>query len=111
MSNDIETKMYAIRSILNSVPDDKYFVRLTPIIYGKTIEGIPIKSRDSLTQRKIIQYRHDLINIFKNWTTSGHEDWYAKQISGLHFTVKFIRKDSEEGRKYREANHEERERI
>lgn len=106
MSNDIETKMYAIRSILNSIPDDKYFVRLTPIIYGKTIEGIPIKSRDSLTQRKVIQYRYDLIKIFKNWATSGHEDWYAKQISGLQFTVKFIRKDSEEGKRYREAYNE-----
>ena len=93
MDNGIKTKIYALRSILNNVLVDKDFVRLTPIIYGKTIEGIAIKSRQSLTQRKIIQYRHDLINIFKMWTTDGHEDWYAKQISGLQFTIKFIRKD------------------
>ena len=88
---------------MDKVPIDKDFIRITPIIYGKTIEGIPIKSRQSLTHRQIVQYRYDLINIFKSWAEMGHPDWYAKQISGLQFTVKFIRKDSEEGRKYRDG--------
>jgi len=105
MNNDLHTKFFAIRSILDKVPNDKDFVRLNPVIYGKTIEGIPIHSRESLTSRQRLQYRADLINVFQNWTTHGHEDWYAKQISGLQFTVKFIRKDSDEGIKYKQGEY------
>ena len=100
MGNDLKTSFFAIRNILNGIPKDKDYIRLNTVIYGKTIEGIPIKSRETLTQRQMVQYRFDLLNIYKNWSLYGHEDWIIKQISGLYFTVKFIRKDSEEGRKY-----------
>lgn len=105
MDRDLQTMFFAIRNILDKVPMDKDFVRLNPVIYGKTIMGIPIQSRNSLTSKERLQYRADLIKIFQNWTIYGHEDWYAKQISGLQFTVKFIRKDSEEGRRYRSGEY------
>lgn len=107
MDNGLNTKFFAIRSILDKVPADKDFLRLNPRIYGKIIEGIPIQSRETLTSRQRLQYRADLINIFQNWTIHGHEDWYAKQIGGLEFTVKFIRKDSEEGRKYKAGEYDD----
>lgn len=102
MDTGVATVIRAIEGILNQVPKEKTFVRMTPIIYGKTIQRIPIKSKNTLTGREMIQYRNEFINAYKCWERLSNNEWIATEIGGLQFTVKFIRKGTPEAERYLE---------
>lgn len=95
-----DTTMFSLKQILNSIPTDKDFLRLNPILFGKILKGIPVKGKKTLTQSERTLYRHALKYAYRNWSREGHSDWIVVEIIGLQFTVKFIRKGSEEEKKY-----------
>jgi len=96
LGKNFDTAMFSLREILNKLPETKQFLRLNPILFGKILKGIAINSKHTLTTSEIIYYRDTLIYAFKNWVTEGHKDWIITEIDGLQFTIKFIRKGSEE---------------
>lgn len=96
-----DSTIYSLKQILNKVPLEKDFLRLTPILYGKILKGIPFKSKITLTLSEITYYRISLKYAYENWHVEGDKEWIVVLISGPYFTVKFIRKYTKEEERYK----------
>jgi len=92
--------LFSLIEILDKAPREKDSIRLTPLLFGKMIKRIPMKSKNTLNLAEIVHYRDGLKQIFSEWGAKGHPDWIAVEIEGLQFTVLFIRKDSEKAQRY-----------
>lgn len=96
-----DTAMFSLKQILDSISLEKDFVRLNPILFGKILKGIPPKGKTTLTHSEITLYRISLKYALNHWSREGHRDWIAVEIPALQFTIKFIRKGSEEEKRHR----------
>ena len=96
-----DTAIFSLKQILDSIQAEKEFVRLNPVLFGKILKGIPIKGKNTLTQSEITLYRHALKYALNNWSSEGHKEWIIVEIPALIFTVKFIRKGTDEEQRYK----------
>ena len=102
LGKNYDTAMFSLREILNKLPETKQFLRLNPILFGKILKGIAVNSKHTLTTSEIIYYRNALVYAYQNWSSEGHKDWIITEIDGLQFTIKFIRKGSDEEKRFKE---------
>ena len=108
LGKNYDTVMFSLREILNKIPKNKDFFRINPILFGKILKGTAINSKYTLTKSEIHYYRNSLIYAYKNWITEGHKEWIVTEISGLQFTLKFIRKNSDEENRFKELQRKEK---
>ncbi len=91
--------IYAIEQILDMTAEDQKEKHLSPIDFGRIVEGLPLFSRHrTLSQSKIQKYRNQLLNALEYWPSDS--DWKVKESQSNQFKLVFKRKNQvDEGKR------------